>query len=305
MPVVSRCAALLLLFACASICAQDLDPRGLGVGYAHMLGLAAEPEIAASSLDIDSPSANIEDVSLKAMRLPYYHEFDANEYGARWFGQLALGYLEFEETTVLHLPDGERFSVTPQWEALTGLLEAGYIWPLGQGWSIAPSLSLGSSRLENEVDTSNPLLGDILLAPLEGRVFNWDTNALIARGHLALKYDQWHGHWRFKAGAHLSYAHVDSYNESSDFDGFDDQSGTAIANLDISRRINSEQARRPVYLIGHLGSTYFIGADRDVLGFDSFHEIGASLGIGQYAAGVLAVFGSDVEGWNLTFNYNY
>ncbi len=56
---------------------------------------------------------------------------------------------------------------------------------------------------------------------------------------------------------------------------------------------------------GRLGSTWFLGGDRDVLGFDNFHEIGVSLGIGRYAAGVLAVYGEDVEGWNLTFNYNY
>ncbi len=98
---------------------------------------------------------------------------------------------------------------------------------------------------------------------------------------------------------------MDSYDESSGFSGFEDQSGTSILKLDISRRINSESAERPVFLVGHLGSTWFLGGDRDVLGFDNFHEIGVSLGIGRYAAGVLAVYGEDVEGWNLTFNYNY
>ena len=41
------------------------------------------------------------------------------------------------------------------------------------------------------------------------------------------------------------------------------------------------------------------------LGFDSFWKVGASLGAGKATLGLLGIFGEDVEGGTLVFNYDY
>jgi len=61
----------------------------------------------------------------------------------------------------------------------------------------------------------------------------------------------------------------------------------------------------PVFLIGHLGYTNFIGANRDQLGFTSFGEAGVSFGVQKFTLGLLGILGSNVSGWNLQFNYDY
>lgn len=301
-----RAAAFAFSFVagCSGALAQDLDNRQLGAGYAQLLGFAAEPEVSASVVDVESDDATSDDMELKGTRLPLHREFDIEGSDLRWFAQGSLGYLKLSETQTFDQLQENKVFLDAEWQAYTGLIELGLIFPLGSGFSLAPSLSAGLSRLENEMNFSDPRLEEAL-RPYEGMLYNWSTNATIGRAHLALLYDRQHGSFRFKGGAHLSYASVDSYSESSNFAGFADHSGTAIFKMDVSRRINSETARRPLFLIGHLGNTTFLGDNRKELGFEYFNEVGLSLGVDKYAFGVLAVFGEDVDGWSLAFNYNY
>ena len=299
--------AFALVGSCTSAIglAQELDNRELGAGYAQLLGFASEPEISASIVDVDSSEPSVYETELKGTRLPLHREFAIDGSDLRWYVQGSLGYLKLSETQRFDDIIEERIWLDSEWTAYTGTIELGLIMPLGAGFSLAPGLSAGLSRLKNEMEFSDPGLGEILRPDYEGRLYNWSTNATIGRAHLALLYDQRHGHYRIKGGAHLSYAYVDSYSESSSFAGFADHSGTAIFKVDVSRRINSDTAKRALYLIGHLGNTSFLGDNRQELDFDYFNEAGLSLGIDQYALGVLTVFGTDVSGWSLTFNYNY
>jgi hypothetical protein len=300
-----------LLFALAGSCtsvttlAQELDNRELGAGYAQLLGFASEPEISASIVDVDPDIPSVYETELKGTRLPLHKEFEIEGSELRWYAQGSLGYLKLSETQRFDDIAEDRVWLEAEWTAYTGIVELGLIMPLGAGFSLAPGLSAGLSRLENELEISDQNLEELLQLIYGGRLFDWSTNATIGRAHLALLYDQRHGHYRVKGGAHLSYAYVDSYSESSGFAGFADHSGTAIFKVDVSRRINSDTAKRALYLIGHLGNTTFLGDNRHELGFDYFNEAGLSLGIDKYALGVLAVFGKDVSGWSLTFNYNY
>lgn len=283
----------------------NAELRELGSAYAHLLAVAAEPEVSIARLDIDSDSPNQEDSTLKGAHIPLYREFEIKGRDWHWYLQGSLGYAILTDETSLELTADQLLGIDFEWTAYSGLVESGLVFPLGHGFSLAPGFSVGVSRLESDADFSSAVLEDLLAPDFEGVLYNWSTNALLSRAHLALRYDQQHGHYRIKSAAHLTYSHVDSYSESSHFTGFTDHSGAAVLKLDLSRRINSEQAKRPIRLIGHLGGTSFIGDTRDELGFSSFGEVGLSLGISQYAAGVLAVFGSSVEGVSLTFNYKY
>jgi hypothetical protein len=268
-----------LLLASSLASAQDL-----GGGYAHLLAIVAQPEIAATSVDIG------DDATLDSIHLPYYTEF-----GEGWYAQGSLGYSVLEQE--FDLLDG-RAEYESEWTVINGVIEAGRIFPVTDSLSLIAGVSAGVARLENDAS----LKGGFFPPELEGSVFNWDTNAGIYRAHGSLRYDQEHGDYRVKAVGHLTYSYVDSYSESRRFAGFSDDSGAAIALVDVSRRISDE---RPLFIIGHLGATAFIGDNRDELGFTEYFEAGASLGYDRYAAGVLFIFGDDVDGLSLTFIYDF
>jgi hypothetical protein len=282
-----------------------LDVRDLGSGYAQLLSVAAEPEIAASSLNIESDEDGVDNAELRGTHLPYYREFNVEDSESSWYTQISVSYMKLSEDYVLDLTPDISLTLKPEWEALSGLAEIGFVFPLGYGFSLAPGISAGVSRLENEAELRPGSTVDELPKRLDGELFNWSTNAVLGRAHLGLRYDQKHSNFRVKGVAHLTYTYVDSYSESRDFAGFSDHSGAAILKLDVSRRINSDSAERGMYLIGHLGTTSFIGENRSDLGFDSIHEVGLSLGIDRYAAGLLYLFGEDADGLTVTFNYDF
>lgn len=279
--------------------AQELNSTDLGAGYAHLLSVVAQPEIAASGVDIDTDTPGT-DASLDTLHIPYYTEFGDEE--RRWYMQASGGYAVLEQDIKLQPQQGARFKSESEWTAYSGMLEGGMIFPMGDALSLSAGISAGLARLENDTDFS----GGVEIPPsLEGGIFNWDTNAALYRAHGAINYDEQHGDYRLKGVAHLTYSYVDSFSESGGFDGFSDDSGAAIFLFDVSRRVNSIEAERPVFLIGHLGSTHFLGGNRDQLGFDQYFEIGGSIGIGKYAGGILFILGDDVDGVSLVFNYGY
>ncbi|MEH6570215.1 MAG: hypothetical protein V7709_14135, partial [Halioglobus sp.] len=289
------------LGASAPVLAQDVGNRELGSGYAHMVSFAAEPEVAAATFNIGSEDEGGDDQELETLKVPLYREFDSPSHNWSWFAQGALSYLSYKQKLDLFQDGSVRF----KWEGFSGLLESGIKMPLGGGFSLAPSLGVGISRLENSVRFSTDDLEDRLDLDGDGSIFNWDSLASIARAHIALLYDEKLGNYRFKGGAHLSFSNIDSFNESRDFPGFSDSASTMILNLDVSHPLNVEVGQRPLYIIGHLGNTTLLGSGRDVLGFDSFSEVGASLGYAKLALGVMAIFGDNVDGWTLIFNYDY
>lgn len=99
--VLGGCLVQASLFASQSI-AQDLDPADLGAGYAHLLTTVAQPEIAASGVNIDTDTPGT-DVTLDTLHIPYYTEF--GEEGRHWHMQASGGYAIYEQDIKLqHRP---------------------------------------------------------------------------------------------------------------------------------------------------------------------------------------------------------
>jgi len=285
--------------------AQELDARELGAGYAHLVSVVAQPEISASGVDIDIDEPGVDDVELIVLHLPFYREFDIEGTEIGWYMQGSVGYAEYSQKGTLEPIAGLPLTLEADWTAYNGLLEAGLVFPLGEGFSLATGLSGGLATLESDTSFSEPFYEELFRPIFDGKLYNWDTNTGLYRAHTALRYDREHRGYRVKGTAHLTYTYVDSFGESSDFAGFSDDSGAAVLQLDVSRRVNDPDGGRPVFLIGHLGNTNFLGSNRKELGFEQYFEAGLSLGIDGYAAGVLYIFGEDVDGWSLTFNYDY
>ena len=282
----------------------DVDYHELATGYAHLVSFAAEPEIAAAKYTIDSQDSLTGDSTLETSKLPLYKEFSSDTHNRRWYLQGALNYSSLEQTIDFESIRPLEGSGDIRWWGYGGLIEAGIISPLPHGFSWVAGIGGGISRLKNDVRYSNPALEDFL-KPIDGSVFNWETNVTTVRANLGLLYEQKHDRYLLKGSAHITHSQIDSYNESSGFGGFSDHAGTLTAKLDVQHPLNLELGERPLYIIGHIGHTNFVGSKRDELGFSSFSELGLSLGIKKWTLGALAIIGDSVSGWNVIFNYDY
>ncbi|MEH6517879.1 MAG: Solitary outer membrane autotransporter beta-barrel domain [Halioglobus sp.] len=306
--VVMRCTILTIL-AAASLSLpclaqeQQVNTRSVESAYAQLVSFEAQPEIAAANFTVDNDDPELSDLDISTAKLPYYREF--GDEGRRWFIQATASYVNMEETIHLQLTPGLNERLDASWVGYGALVEGGMIFPLTENIDIATSVGAGVSRLESEMDFTTPAIEDALAPTLDGVLYNWDTLASIVRASMALRYDKEFSSWRVKSSAHLSGSYVDSFEESDRFGGFTDKAGNLGLQLDVSHPTGVEIGDYPVFLIGHLGYTHLLGANRGELGFDSFGEAGLSFGVQKFTLGLLGILGSDVSGWSLQFNYDY
>ncbi|PLW70141.1 Solitary outer membrane autotransporter beta-barrel domain [Pseudohalioglobus lutimaris] len=283
----------------------DLDTRSLQAGYAQMVSFEAQPEIAAGRYTAEQNDPAVGDLEILTVKLPFYREFPSGSEGRRWFFQATASYLDMEEDADLSLAPGLSTGIDFNWKGYGALLEGGMILPLTEHLYFAPSLGVGVTRLESNARYDSRALEAIVAPALDGVLYNWDTMASILRASGALRYDRRYEKWRIKARAHLSGSYIDSFDESRRFSGFTDEAGNIGASIDASHPLGWEIGDHRVHIIGHLGVTQFIGANREELGFSRFADLGLSLGLQKFTVGVHGVTGSDLRGWNLVFNYDY
>jgi hypothetical protein len=281
-----------------------VDNSNLGAAYARLVSFEAEPEIAAARFTVDSDDPDTDDVDIRTIKLPYYREIGHRDESLRWFIQATATYLDMDQSQSLEISPGTTDILDASWEGFGAMLEGGMLLSISESLVLAPSIGIGITRLESEMDFSSKALED-LLAPAKGIIYDWDTLASVVRGSVALRYNRSFGDWRVKSSGHLSGSYVDSFDESRRFPGFSDESGNLGLKLDISHPVGFDIRDYPVFLIGHLGYTSFIGANRDELGFTEFGEAGVSFGVQKFTLGLLGIVGSDVSGWNLQLNYDY
>jgi autotransporter-like protein len=296
---------LLMALAVGGVRGQDLDTRSLESGYARLVSFEAQPEISAARLTVDSDDSNASDLDIDTAKVPLYREFPLAGGEKRWFLQATGSYLSMNETLGIELSADFTEELELDWTGYGALVEAGLVFPLTDSLEIAPSIGLGVTRLENDADFTSSVIEEALAGRLDGILYNWDTLASVVRLSSALRYDREFGTWRIKGSAYLSGSYIDSFDESDRFGGFTDEAANFGMSLDASHPLAWKVRDYPVFIIGHLGLTQFLGADRDALGFSSFGEAGVSLGIQRFTLGVLGAIGGDVRGWNLLFNYDY
>ncbi len=300
--------AILLLY-CNSGWAehQDIvvDYHQLGEAYGLLISFSAAPEIAASRYDIDGNDEAASDAVLKTTKLPLYREFASDDHDWLWYVQGTLNYSTLEQKLEFNYEPPLQGTMKLEWTGYGALFEAGVISPIGGDFSVALGLGAGISRLENEADFSNQNLEDDLAPALDGALYNWTTNASNFRGNLGLLYDTKHQNFGIKSSAHYTYTRISTFSESSKLPGFTGNSSAFTLKLDVRHPLPLEIYEYPTFLVGHVGSTNFLGDNKNELGFSSFYEFGFSFGIQKVTLGALAVLGDDVEGWNIVFNYDY
>ncbi|TXS92884.1 hypothetical protein FV139_13040 [Parahaliea maris] len=288
---------------------SGINFRELGQGYAHMISFAAAPEISASGFRIDSETPNTDNV-MAVLKVPLYKEFEIEDSDWRWYAQGAFSSLRYtEELDDLELVPGMDMFTTDidaEWEAYTGVAEAGLIMPLTQSLSLTGGFGAGGTRLKNDSSISNAFVRDILAPVLEGQVINWRTSAVIGRATVGLAYrDTWYDNLKVRGSTSYVYSYVESFNESEGFPSFQANTGSMSAKFDVAQPLSATINEHPLYLIGHVAGTAFTGPGRDQFGFTHFYEVGVALGYRQVALGLQAVLGPDVDGLTITFDYGF
>ena len=112
------------------------------------------------------------------------------------YSDYTCSYLEVEETIKLQLTPEVTERLEASWKGYGALLEGGLIFPLSEHLEVAPSVGLGVSRLESDMDFDSAELEEALAPRLDGVLYNWDTLAGILRASVALRYDRKFSSWR-------------------------------------------------------------------------------------------------------------
>jgi len=287
--------------------APDLESslRSLGDDYANLISFSAEPRIAAAAFSVDPEEPGNTDNDVRTVKVPLHREFDIQGSDLRWFAEATLSYLRYEQELALAAGDALAFGASPRWTAYSGMLQSGLVIPLGAGFSFVPTIGVGASRLENKMSFSEPAVEDALRPLLDGVLYNWETNAVVSKADVGVRYKNDFGRWNIRGKAHLIYGYVDSFNESSLFRPFSNGGTTLSATVDIKYPLPFSVKDEPLSIIGTLSNVSFLDSNRSSLGFENLYEAGLSIGYRRYAIGLLGVFGPDVSGLTISFDYGY
>lgn len=287
---------------------QQAGPDRLGAGYAAIMSFAITPDISSATYYIDSASAN--DPTMNVYKIPFRYEWTLEDRHWQPFVQASFGYLDYEAEFDF-LP-GE--SIQADWKSYGGFLGFGVKMPLNEDLDFVPALDLGLVRLESSADYRGSIAQSILKPALQGIVFDWDANAYLIGATVGLDYRHPFETWTLEGRTRLTYSRFDTYDSSTPQVEFDANISTFTLQVDAIKPIDARLGGYPLAVVGHLGNTTFLGPNRDALGFDYFFEAGLALEadvsqnhwpVSKLRLGAMGIFGADVTGWSVIFNYQF
>jgi len=313
----SRLGSAVLLLAAASGNAQTVpvDVRALvngarlGAGYAQIIGLAATPDIAAASYEIDSSAKK---PTLDVFRLPYQSRWLALSQETDLYWRVAGGYLRLKEDFAISLAPGDSGTIGSKWTAYSasgGLLAK---VRLGNGFTLEPALDVGVARLENGASYGGAATA--LQPLLDGLLFNWQTNAWLVTPSIGLGWATANDDARTTVRGHVARSWISSFDESDPAQSFREAANIYSIRADYSKPAGFTIAERALNWVIYAGYAGFFGAKSDALGFTSVAEIGGGIELPihtdrpqservRFAAGYL--FGPDVTGWTVGLSVQY
>lgn len=308
-------ALALLAAGAASAQVPPVDVRSLvngarlGTGYAQLVGLAATPDIAAASYEIDS---NANQPKVDVFRLPYQAKWMALSPDADLYWRVAGGYLRFKDDFNVSLPASGTGTIGSTWTAYSassGLLAK---IRLGNGFTLEPALDVGVARLENSASYDGAAAA--LKPVLSGLLFDWQTDAWLITPSVALQWATTFGEARTTVRGHVARSWISSFSESDPAQSFNETANIYSIRADYARPTGFIVADRALNWVVYGGYAGFFGANSDALGFTSVAEIGGGFEVPfatdrpngervRLAAGYL--FGPDVKGWTVGLSLQY
>ena len=281
----------------------------LGTGYAQIIGLAATPDIAAASYEVDS-DANKPKVDV--FRLPYQAKWTALSPDTDLYWRVAGGYLRLKDDFNVNLPAHETGTIGSKWTAYSasgGLLAK---IRLGNGFTLEPALDVGVARLENSASYDDNAA--VLKPLLNGILFDWQTNAWLVTPSIALGWATTFGEAKATVRGHVARSWISSFDESDSTQSFNETANIYSIRADYARPTGITIADRAMNWVIYGGYAGFFGANSDALGFTSVAEVGGGVEVPlaadrpqgervRLAAGYL--FGPDVRGWTIGLSIQY
>jgi hypothetical protein len=287
-----------------------LQASQVGPSYAAIINFESEPDVSSSTLWIDSGLQG--DDELKVTKLPLRHEFALSGRGWKPFIQATLATFELRQKANFFNDPNELLD--SKWSSYSASLGGGVRIPLSESLSVLPAVDGGYASLQNDSQFYGTLSNAILKPALEGIFTDWSADAWLANAHLALLYEKALEKVEINAKLSYTFSHIESYRASEGFTGFDEDIGTLNVKVDATYPLGVSLADYPLALIAHLGNSTFVGPNRDAMGFQSLHEAGLSLEmdlarnewmVEKVSLGAEVLWGDDVHGWSLLFNYRF
>ena len=286
---------------------QTADPNELGAGYAAMVNFAVVPDISTATYHIDSDAAD--DPTLRVSRVPLRWTAQRDR-GPRPFVQANLVWQTLDTGFDLVEPE----TVDAHWTAYGASLTAGLEVPWGADFKLLPGVDVGIVRMDSKAHYDG-LLGNTLVKPaLEGLIFDWHCYGRVFGASIGAEYQHAYGAFDATLRASLTGNDIESYDSSSEAVDFHAQVGTFDVAVEVVQPTAWSIASTPLALVWLAGGTWFLGGDRDVLGFERFGEAGLAVEgdvsrrgwrVRKLRLGATAIFGPDVSGWSVVLGYRF
>ena len=247
---------------------NSVDHSAIGSSYAHILNFFIEPDISASTYDVDDDV----NTQLNIYKFPLQKRFSLNDKGLdiAFRGVASYATLEMDHSIQ------EDNTVDSQWKAYSASLGTGLFIPVVADLTFITAADLGLSHMKNS-SNYNGLQVSELASIFDGILYNWNTDAWIGSLVFGLDYDLLFGDQGLAIKGRYTYSHVASFNGSHDFPSFSGSAQTVSVVADYTHPLGFSLAENPFFGVAHLGAMAFLGENRDALGFDSFAELGYSV----------------------------
>lgn len=279
----------------------------LSSAYAAIINFSAEPDISSSHLWIDKDSPD--ETQMRITKFPLRHEFKLKNHKWKPIVQATLARLRMEGTLDID-PDNR---IEPEWESYSATIGGGVRIPLSKNWSILPAIDGGYAHLKNEASYHGPV-ATALQPLLDDKLFDWNADAWLVNGHLALFYNRQFG--KLAVDAHLAgtVGHIESYDTTHELQEFSETISTASIKIDCTYPLGLAIADDPLFVVGHLGNSTILTDLHTDIGISSIYETGLSLQtditrhglpIKKVGLGAMILWGEDAIGWALRTSYRF
>lgn len=248
---------------------SNIDRSDIGSNYAQLLNFFTEPDISASTYDVDDEANS----RLSIYKFPLQKRFPANNDGI----EIAFRGIASYATLDMDNNIQEDVTVDSQWKAYSMSLGSGLFVPVADDLTLIAAADLGLSHMKNSSKYNGQQATDIA-SILDGILYNWDTDAWIGSLMFGLDYAlQFAESYDLDIKGQYTYSHVASFNGSEDFPSFSGYAQTVSLVADLTHPLGFSLEQNPFFGVAHIGTTVFLGENRDTLGFDSFSEFGYSV----------------------------
>ncbi len=289
-----------------------LKPSLMGAGYGALMNFSAEPALSSATYVVDD--GNDKDHSINVYKIPLRHDFDLNQYGMGSFIEGRLGYLKMNIDYFLVEKEQSLKIVGSKWETCSGTLGGGLSFPMGAGFSFIPAIYGGIAYLKNSSSYHGELANVFLKPVFDGLGFNWNTSATLLNGIATIQYADTIDTFLLNGELSYSFDYIDTFNESSSYQKFVTDSSVITFKANLSHPLGFAVSGLPLSWVIHAGNSTFIGANRNVMGFNYFNELGFSIkadtaqkkwSVQNISLGFMGILGNNIQGWSILFGYSF